>query len=128
MHRADHRRLSVRRQCELLGLNRSSWYYEAVGESAENLALMRRIDEQYLKKPCYGSRKMAEVMGIDRKRVQRLMRLMGLEAIYPKPRLSQNTKEHRIYPYLLRNVKIVRANQVWRAISPTCPCPRAGCT
>lgn len=82
-------------------MNRSSWYYEAVGESAENLALMRGIDKQYLKKPCYGSRKMAQVMGIDRKRAQRLMRLMGLEAIYPKPRLSQNTTEHRIYPYLL---------------------------
>jgi putative transposase len=73
-----HRRLSVRRQCERLGLNRSSWYYEAVGESAENLALMRRIDRQYLGKPCYGSRKMAEVMGIDRKRAQRLMRWMGV--------------------------------------------------
>ena len=120
----NHRRLSVRRQCELLGLNRSSWYYEAVGESAENLALMRRIDEQYLKKPCYGSRKMAEVMGIDRKRAQRLMRLMGLEAIYPKPRLSQNTKEHRIYPYLLRNVKIVRANQVWSSDITYVPMPQ----
>jgi len=120
----NHRRLSVRRQCELLGLNRSSWYYEAVGESAENLALMRRIDEQYLRKPCYGSRKMAEVMGIDRKRAQRLMRLMGLEAIYPKPRLSQNTKEHRIYPYLLRNVKIVRPNQVWSSDITYVPMPQ----
>ncbi len=124
----DHLRLSVRRQCELLGLNRSSWYYEAVGESPENLALMRRIDEQYLRKPYYGSRKMAEVMGIDRKRAQRLMRLMGLEAIYPKPRLSQNTKEHRTYPYLLRDVKIVRPTRCGPATSPTCPCPRAGCT
>ena len=120
----NHRRLSVRRQCELLGLNRSSWYYEAVGESAENLALMRRIDEQYLKKSYYGSRKMAEVMGIDRKRAQRLMRLMGLEAIYPKPRLSQNTKEHRIYPYLLRNVKIVRPNQVWSSDITYVPMPQ----
>jgi putative transposase len=120
----NHRRLSVRRQCELLGLNRSSWYYEAAGESAENLALMRRIDEQYLRKPCYGSRKMAEVMGIDRKRAQRLMRLMGLEAIYPKPRLSQNTTEHRIYPYLLRNVKIVRPNQVWSSDITYVPMPQ----
>jgi putative transposase len=120
----DHRRLSVRRQCELLGLNRSSWYYEAVGESPETLALMRRIDEQYLKKPYYGSRKMAEVMGIDRKRAQRLMRLMGLEAIYPKPRLSQNTKEHRIYPYLLRNVKIVRPDQVWSSDITYVPMPQ----
>lgn len=120
----NHRRLSVRRQCELLGLNRSSWYYEAVGESAENLALMRRIDELYLRKPCYGSRKMAEVMGIDRKRARRLMRLMGLEAIYPKPRLSQNSSEHRIYPYLLRNVKIVRPNQVWSSDITYVPMPQ----
>jgi putative transposase len=105
-------------------LNRSSWYYEAVGESAENLALMRRIDEQYLRKPCYGSRKMAEVMGIDRKRAQRLMRLMGLEAIYPKPRLSQNSQEHQIYPYLLRNVKIVRPNQVWSSDITYVPMPQ----
>ncbi len=105
--------LSVRRQCELLGLNRSSWYYQPSGESAENLQWMRRIDEQYLRTPFYGSRKMAEVFGIDRKRARRLMRRMGLEAIYPKPRLSWNTTEHRIYPYLLRNVAIVRPNQVW---------------
>jgi putative transposase len=121
---ADHLRLSVRRQCELLGLSRSSWYYEAVGESPENLALMRRIDEQYLKKPYYGSRKMAEVMGIDRKRAQRLMRLMGLEAIYPKPRLSQNRKEHRTYPYLLRDVKIVRPDQVWSSDITYVPMPQ----
>ena len=121
---ADHLRLSVRRQCELLGLNRSSWYYEAVGESPENLALMRRIDEQYLRKPYYGSRKMAEVMGIDRKRAQRLMRLMGLEAIYPKPRLSQNTKEHRTYPYLLRDVKIVCPDQVWSSDITYVPMPQ----
>jgi putative transposase len=119
-----HGRLSVRRQCELLGLNRSSWYYEAVGESPENLALMRRIDALYLKKPCYGSRKMAEKMGIDRKRAQRLMRLMGLEAIYPKPRLSENSSEHRIYPYLLRNVKIVRPNQVWSSDITYVPMPQ----
>jgi putative transposase len=109
----EHPQLSVRRQCELVGLNRASWYYEPLGESAENLAWMRRIDEQYLKTPFYGSRKMAKVLGIDRKRAQRLMRLMGLEAIYPKPRLSRNTAEHRIYPYLLRNLAIVRPDQVW---------------
>ena len=92
--------LSVRRQCELLGLNRSSWYYRSAGESVENLQWMRRIDEQYLKTPFYGSRKMAEVLSIDRKRPQRLMRLMGLEAIYPKPHLSRNDTDPRIYPYL----------------------------
>lgn len=115
--------LSVRRQCELLGLNRSSWYYQATGESAENLQWMRRIDEQYLKTPFYGSRKMAEVLGIDRKRARRLMRRMGLEAIYPKPRLSCNTAEHRIYPYLLRNVAMVRPNQVWSSDITFVPMP-----
>ena len=120
----NHSRLSIRRQCELLGFNRSSWYYESVGESPENLAIMCRIDKQYLKKPCYGSRKMAEMMGIARKRAQRLMRLMGLEAIYPKPHLSQNTKEHRIYPYLLRNVKIVRPDQVWSSDITYVPMPQ----
>jgi putative transposase len=105
--------VSIRRQCEILGLNRSSWYYKSAGESAENVQWMRRIDEQYLKMPCYGSRKMAEVLGIDRKRARRLMRLMGLEAIYPKPRLSRHDPEHKIYPYLLRNIAIVRPDQVW---------------
>ena len=93
-----HPQLSVRQQCELLGLNRSSWYYEPLGESAENLALMRRIDEQYLKTPCCGRRKMGETLGIDDKRAGRLMRLMGLEAIYRKPRLSQSAPGQRIYP------------------------------
>ena len=116
--------LSVRRQCELLGLNRSSWYYRPLGESAENLQWMRRIDEQYLKTPCYGSRKMAKELGISRARAQRLMRLMGLEAIYPKPRLSQNDAEHRIYPYLLRNVAIVRPNQVWSSDITYVPMPQ----
>jgi putative transposase len=120
----DHPRLSVRQQCELLGLNRSSWYYEAVGESAENLVLMRRIDELYLRHPSYGSRKMAKMTGIDRKRAQRLMRQMGLEAIYPKPRLSQNPTEHRIYPYLLRNVAIVHPNQVWSSDITYVPMPQ----
>ena len=103
----------MRRQCELLGLNRSSWYYRPTGESEENRRWMRRIDEQYLKTPCYGSRKMAKELGISRTRAQRLMRLMGLEAIYPKPHLSRNDAEHRIYPYLLRNLAIVRPDQVW---------------
>jgi putative transposase len=120
----EHPRLSVRRQCELVGLNRASWYYEPRGESAENLALMRRIDEQYLKTPFYGSRKMAEVFAIDRKHAQRLMRLMGLEAVYPKPRLSRAAAGHRIYAYLLRNVKIVRPNQVWSSDITYVPMPR----
>jgi len=115
--------LSVRRQCELLGLNRSSWYYRPLGESGENLQWMRRIDEQYLKTPCYGSRKMAKQLGISRAKAQRLMRLMGLEAIYPKPHLSRNDAEHRIYPYLLRNVAMVRPNQVWSSDITYVPMP-----
>jgi putative transposase len=106
-----------------LGLSRSSWYYEPAGESAENLQWMRRIDEQYLATPYYGSRKMAEVFGVNRKRIQRLMRLMGLEAIYPKPRLTQRAAEHRIYPYLLRNVEVVRADQVWSSDITYVPMP-----
>ncbi len=115
--------MSVRRQCQLVGLNRSSWHYEAAEESAENLELMRRIDEQYLRTPCYGSRKMAKVFGVNRKRVQRLMRRMGLEAIYPKPRTTQRSAEHRIYPYLLRDVEVVRADQVWSSDITYVPMP-----
>jgi putative transposase len=110
--------LSVRRQCELLGLSRSSLYYEPAGETAENLRLMRRIDEQYTARPFYGSRRMTRWLieqgeEVNRKRVQRLMRTMGLEAIYPKPRLSAAGKGHKVYPYLLRGVTIERADQVW---------------
>ena len=121
---AEHPGLSVRRQCELLGLNRSSWYYEPLGESAENLALMRRIDEQYLKTPCYGARKMARTFGICRERARRLMRRMGLEAVYPKPRLSQGTPGQRIYPYLLRKMRIERPNQVWASDITYVPMPQ----
>jgi putative transposase len=105
--------LSIRRQCELVCLNRSSWYAQPREPTPDDLALMRRIDEQYLETPFYGSRRMAVQLGDSSKRVQRLMRIMGLEAIYPKPRLSQHDPEHRIYPYLLRNMKIVRPDQVW---------------
>jgi putative transposase len=113
-----HPALSVRRQCELLGLNRSSLYYEPVGETAENLRLMRLIDEQYTARPFYGSRRMTRWLieqgeEVNRKRVQRLMRTMGLEAIYPKPRTSTAGTGHKIYPYLLRGVTIERADQVW---------------
>jgi putative transposase len=108
----------------LLGLNRSSWYYEAVSVSAENLALMRRLDEQYLKTPVYGRRRMAKMLDIGPTRAGRLMRLMGLEAIYPKPRLSLNTTENRIYPYLLRNVQVVRPDQVWSSDITYVPMPQ----
>jgi putative transposase len=112
--------LSVRRQCALLGLARSSLYHEPAGETAENLRLMRLIDQEYTAHPFYGSRRMAVWLArqgeaANRKRVQRLMRLMGLEAIYPKPKLSAGRKGHRIYPYLLRGVAIERPDQVWSA-------------
>jgi putative transposase len=84
-----------------------------MSESAENLALMRRIDEQYLRTPFYGSRKIAEVLGVNRKRIQRLMRVMGIEAIYPKRRTTWPSAGHKIYPYLLRNVEVTRPDQVW---------------
>ena len=108
------------RQCELLGLARSTLYYEARPETADNLALMRLIDEQFLRTPFFGSRRMAVMLGrqghvVNRKRVQRLMRLMGLEAIYAKPKTSVPGRGHKIYPYLLRNLEITRPNQVWSA-------------
>jgi putative transposase len=103
----------VARQCELLGLPRSTCYHTPAGESTENLALMRRIDEEYLRTPFYGSRKLAWVLSVNRKRVQRLMRAMGLEAVYPKRRTTRPAAGHKIYPYLLRNVEVTRPNQVW---------------
>ena len=109
----EHVGLSVRRQCELLELPRSTCYYEPAGETAENLALMRRIDALYVRWPFYGSRRLALELEVNRKRVQRLMRLMGLEAVYPKRRTTRPAAGHKIYPYLLRNVEVVRPNQVW---------------
>lgn len=92
---------------------RSSCYYQPAGESPENLALMRAIDELYLARPFFGSRRMAEQFGVGRERVQRLMRLMGITAVYPKRRTTRPAAGHKIYPYLLRNVTIERPNQVW---------------
>ncbi len=117
----DHPGLSLRRQCELLGLNRSSWYYQPVTESPENLQLMRWIDEQYTRTPFYGWPRMTAYLReqrgalVNHKRVQRLMQIMGLQAIYPKPRTTVAAPEHRIYPYLLRGVTIEQADQVWSA-------------
>jgi putative transposase len=120
--------LSVRRQCELLGLSRSSLYYEPTGESAEDLRLMRLIDERYTAHPYYGSRRMTIWLTergeeVNRKRVRRLMRIMGLEAIYPKPRLSAAGKGHKVYPYLLRGVQIERPDQVWSTDITYVPLP-----
>jgi putative transposase len=103
----------VQRQCELLELPRSTYYYQSRPESAENLRLMRRLDELYLEWPFFGSRRMAVVLGVNRKRMQRLMRILGIEAHYPKPNLSRPALGHEIYPYLLRGVSIERPNQVW---------------
>jgi putative transposase len=102
----------------LLGLHRSTWHYRAAATSEENLCLMRLIDEQYLRTPFFGSRKMAIWLAqqgrlVNRKRVQRLMRLMGIQAIYPRPRTTQRNAEHRVFPYLLRDVAILRPDQVW---------------
>ena len=120
MIQRDHPDLSLSRQCEVLSISRSSFYYDLKGESPENLALMRRIDELFLKWPFYGSRQMVrqlhrEGIRVGRHRVRRLMRLMGLQAIYQAPRTSDPHPKHRIYPYLLRNMVINRPNQVWCA-------------
>ena len=96
-----------------MGLPRSTWYYRPRGESAENLTLMRSIDEQYLRTPFYGSRKLAQLLGVSRKRTQRLMRLMGIEAVYPKRRTTWPAAGQQIYPYLLRDVAVTRPDQVW---------------
>lgn len=108
------------RQCALLGLSRSGLYYRPKAVPAGDLALMRLLDEQYLETPFYGSRKMTahlrrEGHAVNRKRVRRLMRCMGLEAIYRRPRTTVPNPEHKVYPYLLREVAVTRPNQVWAA-------------
>ena len=105
--------MTIQQQCELLGLPRSTYYYEPRSESGENLRLLRRLDELYLEYPFFGSRRMAVTLKVNRKRIQRLMRILGIEALYPKPNLSRPTPGHEIYPYLLRGVSIERPNQVW---------------
>jgi putative transposase len=120
MIQRDRPGLSLSRQCEILSISRSSFYYAPKGESAENLALMRRIDELFLKYPFYGSRQMVrqlrrEGICVGRHRVRRLMHLMGLEAIYQAPKTSTPHPAHRIYPYLLKGMVIDRPNQVWCA-------------
>ena len=116
----SHARLSIVRQCGLMSVARSSYYYEGRGESPLNLGLMRLIDEQFLETPFYGSRQMRRWLRrqgytVSRKRVRRLMRLLGLQAIFQRPRTSQPHPAHRIYPYLLRDLPITRPNHVWCA-------------
>mgnify|MGYP001817648333 FL=1 len=122
----SHHTLGIGRQCELLSLPRSSYYRwlgGGQGESAENLALMTLIDEQYTRRPFYGSRKMRDHLRrqghkVNRKRVQRLMRLMGLRSVAPTPNTSKPAKEHKVYPYLLRNPEVTRPNPVWATDIP----------
>jgi putative transposase len=117
----DHPRLSVRRQCELLGVARSNLTYEAVEQSAEDLQIKRLLDEIYLKDPCLGSRRLVTVLErdygieVNRKRVQRLRREMGVETIWCQPKTSQADKSHHKYPYLLRELEVSRPDQVWCA-------------
>ncbi len=114
----EHPKLSVAKQCELLSLPRSTYYHRPKPTSAEDLALMRVIDETYLAFPFFGSRQMTrwlqrEGYEVSRKRVRRLMRVMGLTAIYRRPSLSKKAAAHPIYPYLLRDLSVERSNQVW---------------
>jgi putative transposase len=115
---SGHIKLSIRRQCQLLMLNRSSYYKKPRGEKVENIRVMKRIDEVYLKHPCYGSRRMMHILNqegvrISRHRVRRLMQIMGIQAIYQQPRTSLKAPEHKVYPYLLKNLTIERSNHVW---------------
>jgi putative transposase len=115
-----HQRLSIAAQCRLLSISRSSYYYAPVPESEETLALMRVIDAAFLDMPWYGSRQMVRHLrrggyDVGRRRVRRLMGKMGLSPIYQRPRTSDPHPQHRIYPYLLRKLEIVRPNHVWCA-------------
>jgi len=114
----EEKEISFRRQCKILGLNRSGLYYEEKGETEYNLELMNMIDKEYTDHPAMGVKRMraylrSEGKKCGQKRVRRLMRKMGLEAVYPKPRTSIVDKQHEVYPYLLRNVQVERVNQVW---------------
>ena len=116
----DHPSLSVVRQCELVSISRSGFYYQPAGETPLNLALMRLIDAQFLETPWYGSRQMArhlrrEGYTVGRKRMRRLMAKMGLAPIYQRPRTTVPHPEHRVFPYLLRDLVVDRPNQAWCA-------------
>ncbi len=115
---SKHSKLSIKRQCELLGLPRSSYYYASQADSSVNNRLKKLVDEEYVRRPFYGSRRMTKVLHnagyqVNRKRVIRLMNELGLQAIYPRRRLSFSNKKHKKYPYLLGDIKVVRPNQVW---------------
>ena len=118
---ANHPSLSIRRQCDLIGLNRATYYWRPAEESVFNLQLMRLIDQEYTRAPFYGYRKMTARLNnhhgfrVNHKRVARLMQKMGLQAVYPRPRTSAANKAHKKYPYLLRGLNVHRPNQVWCA-------------
>jgi putative transposase len=123
-----HEQITVTRQCELLGLPRSSLYYRRHGDDSLNLRLKRLIDEEYMRHPFYGAPRMTDWLNrrgyrVNIKRVRRLMREMGLTAIAPKPRLSAPGANHRVYPYLLRDLAVTRPNQVWAADITYVPMP-----
>lgn len=110
--------MDIIRQCDLLGISRSAYYYQAKQPSEKELFLINKVDEIYTEHPCFGARKMSAYLkrngyNIGRKKVRSIYEILGLEAVYPKPNLSKQNKEHKIYPYLLRDVEIVRCNQVW---------------
>ncbi len=114
----DHERLSIRQQCELLDLNRSSLYYEPQGPDQDTLDLLKAIDRIFTDAPFFGARRIKEYLkeqgvSVSRKRIRRLMAVMGLESIYPRPKTSKPAPEHKIYPYLLKGLDINRPNQVW---------------
>ena len=114
----DHKVISIVRQCELVSISRSGYYYEPTGETELNLRLMRLIDEQHMITPFYGARQLARHLRrqgytVSRKRIRRLMAKMGLAAVYQRPRTTIPSKDHVIYPYLLRDVTVDRPNQVW---------------
>jgi len=114
----ENSNISITRQCDILGLCRSSYYYKPAAESPLNLELMRIIDEQYTRTPFYGVPRMTHVLrnmgySIGHKRIERLMRLMGIQAIYPKKNLSKANAEHKKFPYLLKGLDIIRSDQVW---------------
>ncbi len=130
MIEADHPTFSVRRQCALVGLNRATYYWQPASETALNLKLMRLIDQEYMRAPFYGYRKMTVRLkqqhgyAVNPKRVARLMKNMGLQAIYPRPRTSIPNKEHKKYPYLLRGLEVNRPNQVWATDITYVPMPQ----
>lgn len=114
----NHEQLSVRQQCELLDLNRSTLYYQKQAPKAEKLALMKAVDEGYTKYPFYGTRRMKVYLRtkgfeVNRKQLQKIYKTLGLETVYPKPKLKKDNQAHKIYPYLLKGVAIERVHQVY---------------